>query len=122
MTRRAKGKRRRVGSAKKTRRVGSARRRAVVALAALTIPAGLVISVRRSAEGTRLAEQLHELRRETVLLEEALVDEVVRVDSLTSRTRIGTVAAELGLRQAEDTEVVIMGDVRRRVNTGNEGS
>lgn len=93
------------------RRVGAIRRRAVFLLAVLTIPAGLVISVRRTAEGTRLAEQLEELRRETTLLEEALVDEVVRVDSLTSRARIDRVADELGLRQAEEHEVVILGDV-----------
>lgn len=103
------------------RRVGSARRRIILVAAALTIPVALVISVRRSAEGTRLAEQLEELRRETVLLEEVLVEEVVRVDSLTSRARIGRVASELGLRQAEDTEVVIMGDVGRRTGTGSEG-
>ena len=80
-------------------------------LAALTIPAGLVISVRRTAEGTRLAEQLSDLRRETMLLEEALADEVVRVESLTSRERIARIVEERGFRQAEDDEVVIVGDV-----------
>lgn len=96
-----------------TRRVGTFRRRMILVAAALTIPAGLLVSVQRTGEGTRLAEQLAELRRETMLLEEALVDEVVRVDSLTSRERIARIAPELGLRQAEDHEVVILGEVPR---------
>lgn len=114
---RARGDKGRRGSSRKGRRgsgrVGAARRRIIIVAAALTIPAGLMVSVRRTAEGTRLAEQLEELRRETMLLEEALVDEVVRVDSLTSRDRIGRAAEELGLRQAEDHEVVILGEVTR---------
>lgn len=120
MTPRAGGKAKRSGRRRSARgkrlgsgRVGDARRRIIIVAATLTIPAGLLISVGRTAEGTRLAEQLEELRRETMLLEEALVEEVVRVDSLTSRERIGQVADELGLRQAEDHEVVILGDARR---------
>lgn len=97
--------------ARRKARRGTLRRQAILGLAALAIPAGLVVSVRRTAEGTRLAEQLEELRRETRLLEEALVDEVVRVDSLTSRQRIGRAAAELGLRQADEGEVVVVGAV-----------
>jgi hypothetical protein len=92
-------------------RPGATRRRFIIVMAALTIPAGLMFSVRRTAEGTRLAEQLADLRRETMLLEEALVDEVVRVESLTSRERIGGIVEERGFRQAEDDEVVIVGDV-----------
>lgn len=110
--------RKRKGSARKRKRVGDVRRRLVVTLAVLTIPAGLVVSVRRTAEGTRLAEQLAELRRETRLLEEALVEEVVRVDSLSSRERIGEAAETLGLRQARDHEVVIMAEARQ----GDDGS
>ncbi len=86
--------------------------------AALTIPAGLMISVRRTAEGTRLAEQLADLRRETMLLEEALVDEVVRVESLTSRERVAGIVEERGFRQAEDDEVVIVGDVSQGSDGG----
>jgi len=115
------GRAKRAGRRRGRLRVGAIRRRAVVFLAVLTIPAGLVISVRRTAEGTRLAEQLEELRRETTLLEEALVDEVVRVDSLTSRARIDRAAGELGLRQAEEHEVVILGDVPR-IDSDGEGS
>lgn len=102
------------------RRVGSRRRGVLMVLALLTVPAGLFISVQRSAEGTRLSERLSELRRETVLLEEALVDEVVRVDSLASRERIGRIASELGLRQASDDEVVILGDVNEPTHVAGE--
>lgn len=96
--------------------IGSTRRSVILVVASLTIPAGLLFSVRRTAEGTRMAEQLAELRRETRLLEEALVEEVMRVDSLSSRERIGRAAEQLGFRQAEDDEVVILGDVSFNVD------
>lgn len=98
-------------SSRQAARPGATRRRFFIVAAALSIPAGLMISVRRTADGTRLAEQLADLRRETMLLEEALADEVVRVESLTSRERIARIVEERGFRQAEDDEVVIMGDV-----------
>lgn len=110
------GKKRR--RARRSARPGAIRRRFVIVLAALTIPVGLMISVRRTAEGTRLAEQLADLRRETVLLEETLVDEVVRVESLTSRERIARIVEERGFRQATDDEVVIMGDVSLNTDDG----
>jgi hypothetical protein len=102
--------------------VGTLRRQVIVAAAALMIPVGLLVSIRRSAEGTRLADTLADLRRETRLLDEALVDEIVRVDSLTSRERVGRLAAELGLRQASDDEVVILSDDPRSRVVRNEGS
>lgn len=94
----------------------------MIMAAVLTIPAGLVISVRRTAEGTRLAEQLEDLRRETRLLEEALSEEVVRVDSLSSMERIVDVAPRLGLRQAHEDEVVVLGDVTPAGDAEVEGS
>ncbi|MGD8497084.1 MAG: hypothetical protein PVF05_12990 [Gemmatimonadales bacterium] len=103
-------------------RVGTTRRQWIVVAAALTIPAGLVVSVRRSAQGTRLAEQIEDLRRETRLLEEALAEEVVRVDSLSSRDRIGRVATRLGLRLAREDEVVVLGDVTQARDHEVEGS
>lgn len=102
-------------------RVGSRRRGLLIVLAVLTVPAGLFVSVRRTAEGTRMSERLAELQREIVLLEEALVEEVVRVDSLASRERIGRVASELGLRQATDDEVVLLGDVNLTNRIASEG-
>jgi len=103
-------------------RVGTARRRWMVLAAVLTIPVGLVISVRRTAEGTRLAEQLEDLRRETRLLEEALGEEVVRVDSLSSMDRIVRLAPKLGLRQAHEDEVVVLSDVPEAGDAEVEGS
>lgn len=94
----------------------------MVLAAVLTIPVGLVISVRRTAEGTRLAEQLEDLRRETRLLEEALGEEVVRVDSLSSMDRIVRMAPELGLRQAGEDEVVVLSDVTEAGDAEVEGS
>ena len=94
----------------------------MVLAAVLTIPVGLVISVRRTAEGTRLAEQLEDLRRETRLLEEALGEEVVRVDSLSSMDRIVRVAPELGLRQAREDEVVVLSDVPEAGDAEVEGT
>lgn len=105
-------------SSRRSSRPGTIRRRLVVVLAALSIPIGLMISVRRTAEGTRLAEQLADLRRETMLLEETLVDEVVRVESLSSRERIARIVEERGFRQATDDEVVIVGDVSLNTDSG----
>lgn len=109
------------GGAKRAGRVGTARRQAIVGLALLAIPAGLVVAVQRTAEGTRLAEQLDELRRETRLLEEALVDEVVRVDSLASRERIERAAGPLGLRPASEEEVVVVSATSAGTNVKAEG-
>lgn len=122
---RGKGRRVRRPSGRKRpdrKRAGAARRRMMVVAAVLTIPAGLVISVRRTADGTRLAEQLEDLHRETRLLEEALGEEVVRVDSLSSMDRIVRVAPGLGLRQAHEDEVVVLGDVTSAGDTEVEGS
>ncbi|MGI9039254.1 MAG: hypothetical protein ACR2GQ_10355 [Gemmatimonadota bacterium] len=120
-TRKAPARKRSSSSRKPGQRVGTVRRQIIVAVAALSIPAGLLVSIRRSAEGTRLAETLADMRRETRLLDESLGDERIRVDSLTSRERVGRLAAELGLRQATDDEVVILRDDLRS-SAGNEGS
>ena len=73
---------------------------------------GLLFSVRRSSEGTLLAESIGELRQEVKLLEEQLSYEIVRVDSLSSLQRISKAAARLDLREAEDDEVLHVADVR----------
>lgn len=114
---RKKGRKKRRTS-RGTARPGAIRRRFLMVLAALTIPVGLMISVGRTAEGTRLAEQLADLRRETMLLEETLVDEVARVESLTSRERIARIVEERGFRQATDDEVVIVGEVSVNTDRG----
>lgn len=79
---------------------------------ALTIMAGsLLVSVRRTAEGRRLAESINELREEEQVLLNRLSYELVRVDSLSSRERVLVAAAPLGLRPATDDEVVHLPDV-----------
>ena len=83
---------------------------------------GLLVSVRRSSEGTLLAESIGELRQEVRLLEEQLSYEIVRVDSLSSLQRIAGAAAGLGLREADDNEVLHVVDVKEPRATGGEGS
>ena len=91
-------------------------------LAAMMMLGGLLVSVRRSSEGTLLAESIGELRHEVRLLEEQLSYEIVRVDSLSSLQRIAEAAAGLGLREADDNEVLHVVDVREPDATGQEGS
>lgn len=104
------------------RRLGTIRRRVVLGAAALTIPVGLLVSVRRSSEGTRLTESVGELRREETLLREQLSLEVMRVDSLSSLQRISAAAARLGLREADDDEVIHVVDVAESGSTTENGS
>jgi cell division protein FtsL len=96
-------------------------RRSVFIIAVLVMLGGLLISVRRSSEGTLLAESIGELRQEVKLLEEQLSYEIVRVDSLSSLKRIAGAAAGLGLREADDNEVLHVVDVREPQATGGGG-
>ena len=82
---------------------------------------GLLFSVRRSSEGTLIAESIGELRQEVKLLEEQLSDEIVRVDSLSSLQRISKVAAELNLREAEDDEVIHVAEVGESRDSERQG-
>jgi hypothetical protein len=71
----------------------------------------MAVSVRRTAEGRRLAESLSELEREELVLRTQLAEELIRVDSLSSRERILVEAARLGLRSPRDEEIVHLPDV-----------
>jgi hypothetical protein len=71
----------------------------------------LVVSVDRTAEGRELAESINELRREQEVLRMRQAEELVRVDSLSSRERVLVAAARLGLRPAADDEVLHLPDV-----------
>jgi hypothetical protein len=104
------------------RRVGSARRQVIWIIAVFTMLAGLLFSVRRSSEGTLLAESIGELRQEVKLLEEQLSYEIVRVDSLSSLQRISGAAAGLGLREADDSEVLHVADVTEPHASEGDGS
>jgi len=71
----------------------------------------MLVSVRRTAEGRRLAESINELRDEEQLLLTRLSYELVRVDSLSSRERILIAGARFGLRPATDDEIIHLPDV-----------
>jgi len=97
---------------RRRRRRPGARRRQSTVLGALTLMAlSLLVSVRRTAEGRRLAESINELREEEQVLLNRMSYELVRVDSLSSRERILAVAPPLGLRPATDREVLHLPDV-----------
>ncbi len=104
------------------RRLRTIRRRVILGAAALAVPVSLLFSVRRSSDGTALAESLGELHREETLLREQLSLEVMRVDSLSSLQRITAAAARLGLREADDKEVIHVIDVAESPSTGKSGS
>jgi hypothetical protein len=83
-----------------------------VVLIGLTLVAlSLLVSVRRTAEGRRIAASINELREEEQVLLTRLSYELVRVDSLSSRERILVSAAPLGLRPATDDEILHLPDV-----------
>jgi hypothetical protein len=71
----------------------------------------LVVSVQRTAEGRRLAESINQLRSEELVLATRLSEELVRVDSLSSRERILLAASRFGLRPAADDEILHLPDV-----------
>ena len=74
------------------------------------LPIGLLFSVSRTSQGALLAEELNELRLEERLLQDQLSFEIMRVDSLSSRSRITGAAGALGLREASDDEVLHVAD------------
>jgi cell division protein FtsL len=84
-----------------------------LAALALLLVASMLVSLRRTAGGRKLSESLNALAREEVVLRTQLAEELVRVDSLSSRERILEVAAGLGLRSPEDREIINLPDVTR---------
>ena len=100
---RSKGRRR--------RRPGTRRRQLLVAGCASAVIGSLFLSVDRTGEGRRLAESINELRREEELLTLRQSEELLRVDSLSSRERILVAAARFGMRPAADDEVLHLPDV-----------
>ena len=103
------------------RRVGSGRRRALLALSGLALILSLGVSVRRSADGTRLSREISELERAERAAAAQAGEEVVRVDSLASRRRILSVAGRLGLRPAHEGELLYLPDIAAPVGAGSEG-
>lgn len=103
------------------RRGVSFRRRATLGIAIATLPVGLLFSVSRTSQGARLAEELNELGLEERLLQDQLSYEIMRVDSLSSRSRITAAAASLGLREASDDEVLHLADTDESPGQKDEG-
>lgn len=102
------------------RRVGSGRRRAIVTVSILALILSLGVSVRRSADGTRLAREIAELERAERAAEAQVGEELVRVDSLASRRRILVVADRLGLRPAHEGELLYLPDIAASAGAGSE--
>lgn len=92
-------------------RVGDRRRRALLLGSVLALVASMIVSVRRTADGRRLVESLNALQSEESILRAQLAEQLIRVDSLSSRERIAEVAASLGLRAPRDDEIVHLHDV-----------
>ncbi len=92
-------------------RPGTRRRQLLVAGCVSAVIGSLVVSVNRTADGRRLAESINELQREEEMLRIRQSEELVRVDSLSSRERILVAAARFGMRPAMDDEVLHLPDV-----------
>lgn len=104
-------KRQRRGASRRRGRVGSGRRKVLLAGSAVALLASMIVSVRRTADGRRLAESLDALQSDELVLRTQLVEELIRVDSLSSRDRIAEVAPSLGLRTPADDEIIHLLDV-----------
>jgi len=83
----------------------------ILSACATVVVGSLVLAVDRTAEGRKLAESISELSREEEMLLIRQSEELVRVDSLSSRERILIAAARYGMRPARDDEVVHLPDV-----------
>lgn len=98
-------------SRRRRRRPGTRRRQLLVVACLSAVAGSLFVSVNRTAGGRELAETISELRTEEQVLLTRLSEELVRVDSLSSRERILVAGARYGLRPASDDEVLHLPDV-----------
>ena len=98
-------------SRQRRRRPGTKRRQLLVVACLSAVAGSLFVSVDRTAGGRKLAETINELRTEEQVLVTRLSEELVRVDSLSSRERILVAGARFGLRPASDDEVLHLPDV-----------
>lgn len=102
-------------------------RRLFVGLSAAVLLAGMAVSVDRTSEARRLSREISELEREAEAARARVAEESRRLDSLTSRERILRRAKSLGLRPADDDEIVFLretgaetGERRRTKTRGDE--
>jgi len=88
----------------------------VVAGAALV--AALTAVVQRGEEARRLSRELLELQNEEQIARDRIAEATARVDSLGSLGRLEVAAGALGLRQAEEGEVIYLRDVPASTEPG----
>jgi len=106
---------------KKSKGIRNGRRKAAVALTVAALVGSLGISVRRSAQGTRVAAELADLQREERAIEAQAVEEWIRVDSLESRERVLESAATLGLRPSLEGEILYLPEITAPSSAGSAG-
>lgn len=102
-------------------RTRNGRRNRAMAVAVTALVISLGISVRRSAQGTRVAAELADLQREERALEAQAVEEWIRVDSLESRERVLSAAGQLGLRPSTEGEILYLPEVTAPASAGSAG-
>ena len=88
------------------------------ALMSLALAASLIAVVRRGEEGRALAERIAEREAEARVIADRIVAERVRIDSLSSRSRIAEAAGALGLRQAVEGELVRLREAPKPAESG----
>ncbi len=106
---------------KRRQGVRNGRRKAAAALTVAALVGSLGISVRRSAQGTRVAAELADLQREERALGAQAVEEWIRVDSLESRERVLESARQLGLRPSLEGEILYLPEVTAPSSAGSAG-
>ena len=90
------------------------RRRVLFALVLAAVPLSMGAAVRRAAHARRLSHDLEALNAAERVTRERLGRVTRRADSLSSRGRIRSASAELGLRPATDGEITFLEDVGER--------
>ena len=75
-------------------------------LAVLALAASLVSVVRRGEEGRRLTAELEGIEAEMRIVEDRIDIVRARVDSLTTPARIERAAGAIGLRRAEEEQLL----------------
>lgn len=97
----------------KVRRWG---RRLGLAASGAVLAGGMLTSVERGSEARELSQEISGLETAEARSRARVADAMRRLDSLTSRERIGREAAALGLRPASDEEITFL----REIDAGSE--
>ena len=107
------------------RRVRRVRRRTLLrwsapSLALLVLAASLAMVVRRGEEGRRLTAELGGIEAEMRIVEDRIDVARTRVDSLAAPARIEEAADALGLRRAEEAQLLQVDAANRGDEDGGE--